>query len=73
MTYVFWLPLVVFYTVGFVGAFTPSFEETAMALINSEHYWSAYESELLLIERLEALFWLIGCVGFCLGTLARGL
>ena len=73
MTYVFWLPLVVFYTVGFVGAFTPSFEETAMALINSEHYWSAYESELLLIERLEALFWLIGCVGFCLGTLRQRL
>lgn len=62
-----WLPLVFFYIVGFVGAFTPSLETEAMAFINSEQYWNVSESEQLLIERLEALLWLIGFFAFIFG------
>jgi len=62
-----WIPLTVFYTVGFTGLLDPSFEKTAMALINSGNHWTPQESESLLIERLEALLWLTGFIGFLIG------
>jgi hypothetical protein len=62
-----WAPLAVFYIVGFAGFLDPSFEITAMALINSGEHWSPKESEAIFIERLEAILWLIGFLAFLIG------